>query len=446
MARIVIIGQGAREHALAYKLSSQSFAGIQKGHEVLLMGGNPGIAREFECFDITQNSLPDIALRTKKLEPDLVVIGPENYLAQGLTDMLEAQGICVFGPNQKASQLESSKIFMKDICAKAQVAHAAHAQFHDLASAKAFVEQHPHERLVIKVDSLCAGKGVFVGTSKQDTLKTLEYLYLHHGFSKLNTQEQNIIIEEFLPGFEVSVFAAVSMQNIVLFCPMQDYKRLNDYDQGPNTGGMGAVGPLGNTIDERRLFLDHIKEKVFLPVLHTLKSLNTPFCGLLYAGLMLTEEGPQVLEFNVRFGDPETQALLFGTKADIFPLLKALAQNQPIESDYWQKELLNMDPAIAIVAASSGYPFADSKQALLSYPGQLPNKSAIFFAKTALNQDGMLLADNGRILNVVARGHTIEDARALGYKLLSQINFFGMQYRSDIGTNITQLGFNNRGV
>lgn len=443
MARIVIIGQGAREHALAYKLSFQSTDEAQKQHQIIIMGGNPGAARDFECLDITHNSLQDIASCTKKLKPDLVVIGPENYLAQGLSDILQGHGICVFGPNQKASRLESSKIFMKDICDKARVANASYAQFHDLLSAKAFVAQHPCERLVIKVDSLCAGKGVFVGTSKQDTINSLEQLFLHNGFSKLNVHKNNIIIEEFLPGFEVSVFAAVSMHDVVLFCPMQDYKRLNDHDQGPNTGGMGAVGPLGNTNAERSQFLDHIKEKVFLPVLHTLKNLNTPFSGLLYAGLMLTEQGPKVLEFNVRFGDPETQALVFGTKADIFPLLHTLAQNQPIEADYWQKQLLSMDPTVAIVAASSGYPFADSNQAPLSYPTKLPNNSTIFFAKTALNEDGMLVADNGRVLNIVARGRTIEDARSLGYKLLSHVNFLGMQFRSDIGTNITQIGFCN---
>jgi phosphoribosylamine---glycine ligase len=440
MERVLVVGHGAREHALAHKLAFGQIKNTKSMRDVIVLGGNPGIARDFECVTPRRPGIPGMVEAALKISPDLVVIGPENYLADGLQDALHAQGIKAFGPNKNASQLESSKSFTKQVCTIANVQNASFAQFADFETSAAYIKSHPHEKLVIKVDGLCAGKGVFVCSDKEEGLRTLHHLYRESGLLSLGINDPTIIIEEYLSGFEVSVFGAAHGSDVALFCPMQDYKRLKDFDQGPNTGGMGSVGPLGNNHNHRQHFLDRIKETIFLPILTAMKSIDMPFSGLLYAGLMLTPQGIKLLEFNVRFGDPETQALLTGSKADIYPLLHGIAVGQKLDVDYWQQELLDMEPTISIVIASSGYPLGHYPQQPITLPKTLPDQAKIFFAKTAVDDSLNLLSDNGRVLNLVASGPTIEEARSLGYKLVSDINFRGMHYRFDIGTEITELG------
>lgn len=439
MQTVVVIGSGAREHALAHKLAFGDLESSKAIRQVFVVGGNAGIAREFECIRIDKPGIHELTHACIKLAPTLVVIGPENYLEDGVSDCLRSHGIAVFGPSKQASLLESSKYFAKTILKKSGVPHASFERFGDHQSALRHIDDYPHEKIVIKVDGLCAGKGVRVCLSKDEAKSALHELYQENGFGRLRIQDTTIIIEDYLLGREVSVFGAAHGNDVVLFCPMQDYKRLRDRDQGPNTGGMGAVGPLGDNLTQRASFLEQIKERIFLPTLHAMNSLNMPFSGLLYAGLMLTEQGPTILEFNVRFGDPETQALLHGTKADIYPLLHSIAHGHHIDVDYWQQQLLTMRPTVSIVAASDGYPDKSSLPQPIKLPHYGHKNTKIYWAKTGFDQSLGLVSDNGRVLSATASAHTIEEARSIGYKLVSEISFSGMQYRLDIGTNITPL-------
>ena len=432
----MVVGQGAREHALAHKLSQAD------GREVVILFGNAGIAQDFECVVPKDQSIESIIEAAKMISPDLIVIGPENYLAAGLVDALTDRGFYTFGPEQSGARLEASKAFTKDICEIAGIPTARSQTFFDFHSAIMHVKNYHAESLVIKADGLCGGKGVVVCHSKQEALDTLHEWYCEGGFERLGLKCHEIVIEEFLNGSEVSVFAAAYGDEAVLFSPMQDYKRLLDYDQGPNTGGMGAVGPLGRDRFERQVFLESIKEKVFLPALSTLRQKNINFYGLLYAGLMITVDGPKLLEFNVRFGDPETQALLHGTNADIYPLLSSIARRHKLDAEHWQKMLLAMEPTITIVLASRGYPFHQCDSQAISFPKAMPTHSKLYFASTVANGALAIKSGNGRVVSVTTSAPTIEAARTQGYGLLSQIDFAGMQYRSDIGTNLTNLHIN----
>lgn len=436
--RIVIIGHGAREHALADKLSRSCTKQSDLMRQVFVIGGNAGIAKEFECLRTDTTNPGEVISICRKLSPNLVVIGPETYLAAGLADELRAYKITTFGPSQSAAKLESSKFFTKQLCQNANILTAKGYRFNDLKAAVDFVESYPQQEMVIKVDGLCAGKGVTVCTSKIEATAHLHHLY-NDGFLRMGVTDQTVIIEEYLCGAEVSVFAAATGTDAVLFCPMQDYKRLYEDNQGPNTGGMGSFGPLGINQTQRQSFLHKIKEEVFMPVFWAMKKAQTPFSGLLYAGLMLTEKGFYLLEFNVRFGDPETQSLLFGLKADIYPLLHAIAKEEPLDIDYWQAQLLDMDNTIAIVLASSGYPTTAAIPKPLAVPKILPPNTRLFFAATHIDEDGQLMSGNGRVINVVARAAAVDEAVSLGYELVRKINFDGMQYRHDIGRNLTIL-------
>ncbi len=438
--RVVVIGQGAREHALAHKIAFGLSSSTNAVRDVVVIGGNAGIARDFECVSTDLGDLGEIASVCKRLAPDLVVIGPETFLAQGLADVLASEGMLVFGPTKRAAELEASKYFAKQICADANVITARFANCDTLSSALSYVSRLSSENVVVKVNGLCAGKGVVVCHSKSAAEAALKTLFEEDGFARLGVNRQSVLLEEYLPGSEVSVFGVATGEDVVLFCPMQDYKRLLDHDQGPNTGGMGAVGPLGENDEARKQFIHHIKETIFLPTLKSMARCDRPFSGLLYSGLMLANCKPSLLEFNVRFGDPETQALLFGTRADIVPLLSSVASNQGIDEDYWQQKLLDMDPAISIVVAGEGYP---SGKAYVPKPikiSSLKEESVkVFFASVGSNDDGTLSAQGGRVLNVVARAHRVAEARALGYDALKEISFDGMHYRNDIGLRVTDL-------
>ena len=336
--RILVVGQGAREHALAYRLEKNDDGQKDPDRQVMVLGGNAGIARNFECF-AAASSLGGVVEQIKQIKPDLVVVGPESWLDQGLVDALTEQGIAAFGPSQRAAQLESSKIFMKDLCESASVRTAAYKRFNDKFAAISWLKTRPEAQFVIKADGLCAGKGVHVAHDKEDALSHLNYLFDEGGWLSLGAKKKDFLIEEFLNGQEVSVFGAANGDDVALFGPLQDYKRLKDGDLGPNTGGMGAVAFLGRDDEERAKFLEVVKTEVFLPVLRQMASKQKPFKGLLYAGLMLVDGRINVLEFNVRFGDPETQALMMALNTDIYPLLSQIAHNDSCNLTLWQKKV-----------------------------------------------------------------------------------------------------------
>lgn len=438
--KIIIVGNGAREHALACGLGLDRQKKTRTDRKVMVFGGNAGLAQSFECFEIKNLATTELAWQIKKHEPKLVIIGPEAWLDAGLADVLEQEKIPVFAPSQKASLIESSKSFMKSICHKAQVKTAQHIFCQDAKTALNALATREYPQ-VIKADGLCAGKGVSIVNNFDEAQSHIYYLYNQNGFSDLKTSNQNLVIEDFISGQELSIFALTDGDDAVLFSPLQDYKRLKDNQEGPNTGGMGAVTNLGTNINERESFLGKIKEDIFLPVLRQMSLEGRKFKGLLYAGLMLNKNGIYVLEFNARFGDPETQCLISSLNNDIYPLLLNAAQGKIHDLDFWQKQILDCNPAMCLVFASSNYPFGQSEDTPLSLPQMLPEQAQIFFAATGTNEQGELLAKSGRVLSLCAKGESLEEARSTVYQWAKQINFNGMQYRKDIGSNLSKWFF-----
>ena len=436
-ARILVVGQGAREHALAYRLERTEDGSKDPHRQVMVLGSNAGIAREFESVPVGP-SIGSLVEQVRRIKPDLVVVGPESWLDLGVVDVLVEDGITTFGPSKKAAELESSKIFMKDLCLRASVKSADFKRFDNKSSAISWLSSRQEAKFVIKADGLCAGKGVSIAPHKQQAMNHLNYLFDDGGFNHLGVKKNDFIIEEFLDGQEVSVFGVTNGEDVALFGPLQDYKRLKDGDVGPNTGGMGAVAFLGINQQERDKFLEKVRTEVFLPILRQMSLENRRFKGLLYAGLMLVDGRINVLEFNVRFGDPETQALMMALNADIYPLLSQIAQDESINFADWQKKLSFSDHAVAVVLASENYPAPSSSSYEISFPATLPPQTQIFFASTT-HREGLLHAGSGRVLTVVSRSTTLEQARREVYQAVKQIDFAGRQNRSDIGSNLSRL-------
>lgn len=439
--RIVVVGKGAREHALAHRLERNDNNERERARQVIVLGGNAGIARDFECIAVDECNLSMALKHIQRVNPDLVVVGPESWLDHGLVDILQEHNIPVFGPTKNAALLESSKSFMKDQCLKSRVRTAQFQRFNELNKSIAWVNSLDEGPLVIKLDGLCGGKGVEIAHSKAHALSHLHWLFKEGGLELLQVPRPDFIIEEYLVGREVSVFGISDGSGVALFAPLQDYKRLKDNDQGPNTGGMGAVAFLGVDREERSRFLDIVKDEVFLPILRQMSLEGNPFKGLLYAGLMLVEDRINVLEFNVRFGDPETQALMMALNTDIYPLLHLGAHNGAINCEAWQHKLLDAEHAITVVLASKGYPLKASEPAHIKLPKPMPENTKIFFASTS-HDDGNLRAENGRVMSVTSKAPTLELARAQVYQAVTEIEFSGMQNRLDIGTNLSQLFLN----
>ncbi len=436
--KIVVIGQGAREHALAYRLEKSQDGSKDASRQIMVVPGNAGILRDFECLVPSDTSLSGIIDTIKKINPHMVIIGPEYWLSEGLSDALIKEGIAVFGPTKKAAEIESSKIFMKEICRQAKVKTAASENFADKDAAKEWLKEQQDRRFVIKIDGLCAGKGVVIAQNKQEALAHVDFLFSDDGFSKMGIKNCSFLIEEFLDGQEVSVFAMCNAKDGVLFAPMQDHKRLKDYNEGPNTGGMGAVAFLGENTEDRKKFLMRVKKEVVLPVLREMAERGCPFKGLLYAGLMLVNDEIYVLEFNARFGDPETQALMMALKTDICPLFENIARDEQIDLDSWQDRLLNTDNAVAIVLASENYPVSASEPARMSIPMDLPLSTRLFFAGVSSKED-TLYAESGRVVTISSAAPTLNQAKKDAYVAAERVKFSGSQYRRDIGDILSRL-------
>jgi phosphoribosylamine---glycine ligase len=398
--RVLLIGSGGREHALAWKLRQAS-----RLDELHAAPGNPGIAALGECHPVRAEDGEGLLDLASSLPADLVVVGPEAPLVAGVADELRHAGVAVFGPGKEAARIEGSKGFAKDVMRAAGVATAE-----TLAVAR--------PPCVIKVDGLAAGKGVFVcpdQTSLDDALQAAGRL------------GQPLVIEELLEGDEVSLFALADGRNAVALAPARDYKRIGDGDTGPNTGGMGAYSPVAelSTAD-----VEELLETVHRPVLAELGARGIPFVGLLYAGLMLTEAGPKVLEFNARFGDPEAQAILPRVRGDLLEALAAAASG-----DLTALELdVSDEAAVTVVLAAGDYPQGgDSGTAIDGVVDAEAEGALVFHAGTAVH-GGRLVTNGGRVLNVTGLGPTIDEAREAAYAGCARIFFDGMQYRRDIAT------------
>ena len=415
--RILVLGSGAREHAIILALRAEATA-----HDVFVAPGNAGIGRDATIVDLDPNDPAAVTTYAKTRAIDLVVIGPEAPLVAGVADSLRARGIPVFGPGKAAAQLEGSKAYAKRIMEAAHVptGRALHAR--TLAEVEAALDDlgAPH---VVKADGLAAGKGVIVTSDRAAALAHAE-TYLPTG---------PVLIEEFLDGPEVSLFFLSDGDTVRPLSPAQDYKRLGDGDEGPNTGGMGAYSPLpwlADRFGSEAAFVYQVTAEVAEPVIREMDAEGTPFIGLLYAGLILTDQGIKVIEFNARFGDPETQVVLPRLRTPLSRLLLSAAEG--ILEDEPRPEFSD-ETAVTVVLASEGYPAAPiTGRTITGLEGasRVPGVH-VAHAATAV-QDGVLLATGGRVLNVVAVGDGIADARDRAYRALTEIGLEGGQYRTDI--------------
>ena len=414
--KVLVVGGGGREHALVWALRREL-----AGATIYAAPGNPGIAPLASLLPIPASDLDRLTAAAVEHAVDLVVIGPEQPLADGLADRLRAKGIAVFGPSAKAAEIEASKAFAKDVMTAAGVPTAPYATFTDLPTALAYVETHA-EPLVVKASGLAAGKGAVVCMTRAEAKSTLREMMGDHRFGAAG---DTVVIEGFLAGEELSVFAVTNGREVRILPPAQDHKRLGEADVGPNTGGMGAYAPVSFATPE---LLARVEREVLLPTLREMEKRGAPFTGLLYAGLMIAPDGaPWVIEFNCRFGDPETQAVLPLIDAGLGDLLLAAATGRPLPP-----VRLSDRASVTTVLAAEGYPDAPKKGAAISIPEKLPAGVTVFHAGTS-NADGTLRASGGRVLTVTAVAPTFREAQARSKLACEMIEFPGKVWRRDIG-------------
>ena len=418
--KVLVVGQGGREHVLAWKLRQSP-----RVHEVFVAPGNAGTALDAINVDLPASDTAKIVRFATEKKIDLTVIGPEVPLVAGLADELRKAGRLVFGPNRNAAELEGSKVFSKQFMRQHGVPTAEFRAFEHPRDAFAYVEDRPNTPLVVKADGLAAGKGVFVCSGSGEALEAIKEIGVNRVFGDAG---ERIIIEERLEGQEASILAIVDGKTIVPLDTSQDHKAAYDDDHGPNTGGMGAYSPAAVVTGE---MMDTIIDKILVPTVHGLSKMGRPFNGVLYAGLMLTNQGPRVLEFNTRFGDPEAQPVLMRLKTDLFELLFAAARKQladfpPLE---WDPR-----PAVCVVMASEGYPGDYEKGHPirgLNEAGRLDDVK-VFHAGTKMRPDGKITTDGGRVLGVTALGENLSAAKLRAYQAVKQIRWDGAWCRKDI--------------
>jgi len=418
--KILIVGSGGREHALGWKLAQSPLVS-----ELISAPGNPGLADLGRTVAIKADAPGELAAFAMREQVDLVVIGPEAAAAAGLADSLAKVSVACFGPSQAAAELESSKAFMKDFCARHCVPTAGYKVFDDAIRAKAYLgEREPP--IVIKADGLAGGKGVVVAETRRDADAAVDQILF---LRKFGTAGQRIVVEDFLPGEEASFFALCDGETAIPLQAAQDHKRAYDGDKGPNTGGMGAYSPAPIFTDAVR---GQTMERIILPTLAGMRAEGRPFVGVLFAGLMISADGPKLIEFNVRFGDPECQTLMRRLKSDLAPLLLAaakgdLANAPPIEWDAW--------PAVTVVYAAKGYPDEPLTGSVIrgvEHAGRFEGVEH-FHAGTRRDEVGTLRAAGGRVLNVTAVGDTLHEAVIRAYAAVNAIDWPGGFCRSDIG-------------
>ncbi|PBB70353.1 phosphoribosylamine--glycine ligase [Mesorhizobium sp. WSM4312] len=413
---VLLLGSGGREHALAWKIAASPLL-----TKLYAAPGNPGIGAEAELvkLDITDHAAVTAYCREKKI--DLVVVGPEGPLVAGIADDLRAENIRVFGPSKAAARLEGSKGFTKDLCARYDIPTAAYGRFNDLASAKAYVEK-TGAPIVIKADGLAAGKGVTVAMTLDEARAALDACF-EGSFGAAGAE---VVIEEFMTGEEASFFCLCDGTTALPFGTAQDHKRVGDGDVGPNTGGMGAYSPAPVMTPE---MVERTMREIIEPTMRGMAELGAPFAGILFAGLMITDKGPKLIEYNTRFGDPECQVLMMRLKDDLLVLLNAAVDGQLAHTSIrWRDET-----ALTVVMAARGYPGTPEKGSVIRGVEQAAGEGVqIFHAGTAIN-GGALVANGGRVLNVTATGATVGEAQARAYAALGRIDWPDGFCRRDIG-------------
>jgi phosphoribosylamine--glycine ligase len=422
--RVMVVGNGGREHALAWKLKQSP-----RIKRLWIAPGNAGTAQEGENVPIGVDDIRGLVAFAKKESVDLVVVGPELPLSLGLVDALGEERIRAFGPSRAAAQLESSKVFCKLLLRQADVPTAESQIFRDVESATRYIKSryaNDRERtpLVVKADGLASGKGVIVCSYRDEVLDAIDRIGRKQEFGRAGAQ---MVIEERLEGPEVSVLAITDGRTIVPLPSAQDHKAAYDGDTGPNTGGMGAYSPTPIMTDE---LLETVQDKILVPSIHAMKRNRKPFRGVLYAGLMLTASGPKVLEYNVRFGDPECQPLLMRLKSDLLDLLEATVDGNldSIDAPEWDPR-----PAICVVMASAGYPgsYETGSEITGLDAADKVTDVKVFHAGTQL-KDGKVLTNGGRVLGVTAMGASLANAKLQAYRGVQAIRWPGAWCRKDI--------------
>lgn len=417
--KILIVGGGGREHALAWKIVQSPLVSA-----VLCAPGNPGIAAHAECIPVKVDDTEGLVALARERSIDLVVVGPENPLADGLVDAMGAAGIRAFGPSRAAAQLEASKVFAKEIMEKARIPTAGYAKFDRADAAITYVREHGAP-LVIKADGLAAGKGVTVARTEDEAIAAIEAAMTEGAFGAAGN---TVVIEECLEGEEASILAFSDGTTVRPMVSAQDHKPVFDGDAGPNTGGMGAYSPAPVVNDS---MMGEIQRTILQPCVDAMAAAGTPYKGILYAGLMITPEGPKVIEFNCRFGDPEAQVVLPRLASDLVPVLVSCCDGTLASAVMdWDER-----PCVTVVMASPGYPgdYPKGLPITLDSPlDDLDNGGFLFHAGTATAEDTLVTA-GGRVLTVTANGTTIPEAIERAYAAVAKVRFEGAHYRSDIG-------------
>lgn len=412
---ILVIGSGGREHAIVKKCIDSPLC-----NRVIAAPGNGGMAESIDCFPVPADAIVELVTLAQNESITFVIVGPEVPLCLGIVDALKAVNIPAYGPTQEAAQLESSKSFCKDFFQRYNIPTAKYATFDAVPAALEYLDANPAP-IVVKASGLAAGKGVIIAKTTEEAKEAVRSMLIDKSFGTSGAQ---IVIEEFLEGEEVSIHAIVSNGSFLCLSPSQDHKRIGEKDMGLNTGGMGAYAPTSVMTKDLQ---EIINSKILIPTIKGLEADGIAYNGTLYAGLMLTQNGPKILEYNVRFGDPETQVMFPLIEDDLIALLYASATNQSLPNSI----KLSNDKCMTVVIASQGYPGDYPKGDLILFPSELPEKTDIIHSGTAL-KEGKIYSNGGRVLSVTSQDETILKAKEKIYSVCEVIDYENKYYRRDI--------------
>ena len=414
--KILIIGSGGREHAIAWKISNESNV-----KEIYCAPGNAGISDVAKCLNINETDTDSLVKFAKENKIDLTIVGPEVPLVNGIVDEFEKENLRIFGPNKKCSQLEGSKAFCKDFMIRHNIPTAKYKEYTDLEKAISEIDSFGYP-VVIKADGLAAGKGVVISENKEDAISTLKDMMEDKKFGNAGDK---IVVEEFLKGIETSILAFVDNDTIVPMVSAKDHKKVFNKEMGPNTGGMGTFSP-------SEIYTNELSEEIMVNVLQKtldgFKKDNLNYKGILFVGLMITNEGAKVLEYNVRFGDPETQSVLFRLESNLSEIMDSIIDNnlKNIDIKYSEEE------AVCVMLTSGGYPESYEKGKIIKGLDKLDDDIVVFHSGTKL-VDGNLVTNGGRVIGITTKAKTVKNAAEKVYENIKRINFEGMHYRTDIG-------------
>ena len=413
--KILVVGGGGREHAICWKLSNES--DVEK---IYCAPGNAGISNVAECIDIQDSDIENLLNFAKENQIDLTIVGPEIPLVSGIVDAFEKEGLKIFGPNKECAQLEGSKSFSKDFMIRHNLPTAKYKEYTNLDEAISEIDSFGYP-VVIKADGLAAGKGVVIPENREDAITTLKEMMSDKKFGNAGDK---IVVEEFLNGIETSILAFVDNDTIVPMVSSKDHKKVFEGETGLNTGGMGTFSPSEIYTDE---LAKEVQEKILDKTLEGFKKDNLNYKGILFVGLMITEDGPKILEYNVRFGDPETQSVLFRLDTDLNKIISEILNNnlKNIEINYSKEE------AICVMLTSGGYPESYEKGKVISGLENLDSDIVVFHSGTKFDNEN-IVTNGGRVIGITAKGKTVKEAGEKVYENIKKINFEGMHYRKDI--------------